>query len=280
MALGGQRAERSRRSVGCCLASSGSQRPAAEISVRSSDARAHPGGAGVRSSIPAACRNSVRTGPDTASRRWTPVPGQFGTQPLAVGRDERLRTGVSRLTRKRVEARGGTHVGNHAATAWQHLLHRAGRQVDDRFDVNPHLRDLVSDQRLGRRADRSDAGVVHQDLDGQAAVADRVEQARPRVGVRDVTGQDLDPHGVTQFGRQVAQLVLAGGRSGRRFRQRRARTSKARRQPRLCRFIRDSPSTAYGFAHSPRLRASTCYQGCAHTVNDHVRAGQTSQRSP
>ena len=67
----------------------------------------------------------------------------------------------------------------------------------------------MGDGRLFDRADGADAGVVHQDVDGQTAVGDLVEQARARVGIGDVTGDHLDSYGARQLGGQVAQPFLA-----------------------------------------------------------------------
>jgi hypothetical protein len=94
------------------------------------------------------------------------------------------------------------------------MLNRAGAQVDDGLDVYPHLPDFGVDRRLLDRADRADAGVVHEDVDGQAAVGDLVEQSGARIGVGDVSADRLHSHRPRQLGGQVPQPVFAAGDQG------------------------------------------------------------------
>ena len=50
-----------------------------------------------------------------------------------------------------METRGRPDVEDRTSLTRHHLLHRPGGEVDDRFDVHPHLRDLVGDRRLSHR---------------------------------------------------------------------------------------------------------------------------------
>jgi len=110
-----------------------------------------------------------------------------------------------------VIARRRPDVEDRAATARHHLLNGAGGQVDDGLDVDAHLGDLIGDRGSGDRADRADAHVVHEDVEGQAAIGDGVEKARAGVGVGDVTGDHLDTHRLSEFFCEFAEFVLPAG---------------------------------------------------------------------
>ena len=108
-------------------------------------------------------------------------------------------------------ARGGSDVEDRASSAGHHLLDRAGGQVDDGLDVDPHLGDLVVDRRFRHRPDGADAGVVDQDVGGQPATVDLVEEAGASGGIRDVAGDHLDADAAREFVGQLAQPVFAAG---------------------------------------------------------------------
>ena len=151
----------------------------------------------------------MRTGPGQQGRDGDARSGHLAAHPFGVGLDERLRARIAGLTGERVESRGGSDVEDGAAAAGHHLLHRPGGQVDDGLDVEPHLRYLVGDGRFLDRPDGADARVVHEDVDGQAAVGDFVEKACASTGVGDVAGDHLDADGLAELGGEVAQPVLA-----------------------------------------------------------------------
>ena len=64
---------------------------------------------------------------------------------------------------------------------------------------------------FGHRAHGADAGVVDQDVDGQPAAVDLVEQAGAGGGIGDVAGDHLDADAAGEFVGQLAQPVLAAG---------------------------------------------------------------------
>src|SRR5262249_51740645 len=135
--------------------------------------------------------------------------GEFGAQPFGVRLHERLGGGVADLPGEGVVARGGSDVEDRARLAGHHLLDRTGGQVDDGLGVDPHLGDLVGDGRIGHRPDGADAGVVDQDVDGQPAAADLVEECGTRGGIRYVATDYLDVDALAEFDGQLAQPVFA-----------------------------------------------------------------------
>jgi len=137
-----------------------------------------------------------------------PGSSEFRAQSVGVRADEGLGSRVASLAGERLEASGGSHVEDRAATARHHLLNRTRRQVDDRFDVDAHLGDFGVDRGVRHRPDGADACVVHQHLDGEPAPLDFVEQVSPGLGIGDVAADDLDAN-VFQFGGEVLESVLA-----------------------------------------------------------------------
>jgi hypothetical protein len=87
----------------------------------------------------------------------------------------------------------------------------AGGQVDHGLDVDPHLGDLGADGRFRHRSDGADAGVVDQNLGGQPAAFDLVEEAGASGGIPNVAGDDLGADALPEFVRQLAQLLFAAG---------------------------------------------------------------------
>src|SRR6202012_3909292 len=150
--------------------------------------------------------------PRAQQRGGDPGAGEFTTQPLGVVVHERLGGGVADLPREGLVARGGSDVEDRAAPARHHLLDRTSAQVDDGFDVDAHLGDLGVDGRLRHRPDGAHAGVVDQDVGGQPAPVDLVEETGPSGGIRDVAGDYLDADAVRQFGGQLACDVGADAR--------------------------------------------------------------------
>jgi hypothetical protein len=71
---------------------------------------------------------------------------QFAARTFAVDVRKRLCPSVSSLARSGQETTGGPDVEDGASSAGHHLLHCSGGEVDDGFNIDSYLGDLVFDR--------------------------------------------------------------------------------------------------------------------------------------
>ena len=134
---------------------------------------------------------------------------ELAGETLGVGQHERLGRRVAGLSRQRLEGRGRGHVQHRAASARDHPGQEPAAQIGDRHDVDLQHADLGRGVGRRDRAHRREAGVVDQDLRGEAELGDAVGQGGPCRAVDEVAGQHVRLR--AQLRRQRIELVLRAG---------------------------------------------------------------------
>ena len=102
---------------------------------------------------------------------------ELAGQALGVGQHERLAGAVARLPGQGLERRRAGDVEDRPAAALDHARQEPAAEVDDGDDVDLDHPDLGLGVGLRDRAERGEAGVVDQDVAGEAELGDPVEQA-------------------------------------------------------------------------------------------------------
>ena len=141
---------------------------------------------------------------------------QLGAQRAPVGQHEGLRGAVAGLSGQRLEGGGRRGVQHRAAMPGDHAGHEQGAQVDDRFDVGAHQRELGGAVGLVHVAHRREARVVDEDVGVQSARLELGREHATRVGIGEVGRNDLGADGVRlrQLVGQCLQAVRAPGHQG------------------------------------------------------------------
>src|SRR5207249_5211305 len=107
----------------------------------------------------------------------------------------------------------GGDVHHHAGLARDHRGQAAAGQLDQHLDVEADLVQLTVDRQAVEAADRPEAGVVHEPVDGEPPAAEVVQQLARRAGLDQVLGDHVGGHSVhvRQLARQGFQPVAAPG---------------------------------------------------------------------
>ena len=166
--------------------------------------------------MPAASAKPVSTGPGHSVVTVTPVPRSSARERAPVGQHEGLRGAVAGLSGQRLEGGGRRGVQHRAAMPGDHAGHEQGAQIDDRFDVGAHQRELGGAVGPVHGAHRREARVVDEDVGVQSARFQLCRERATRVGIGEVGGNDLGADGVRvrQLVGQCLQAVGAPGHQG------------------------------------------------------------------
>src|SRR5262245_210205 len=127
----------------------------------------------------------------TQSRDGDSGAGELCAHRLAQREHERLRRGVRRLPRKRLEGGHGCDVQDRPPPAPHHPLDHTSAEIHHRLDVEADHRQIPLVVAGGEVPLAAEAGVVDEDLDVPARGSDLLDQPGALGGIREVAGDHL-----------------------------------------------------------------------------------------